>query len=299
MIDVDFDAIEIIAQEAIKSANKTEFAEAMLAIEMYIDVFGLGRRYLVTEQDLLYSALDSGLFSNVEEINKLVDDRKNRTESYSKFINESKRLYVDITKAIKEGDYFKYDTLIDGLTEMKKYIPKTEKGLVINALDYLLFTIIDEASSKSVDIDRIRSKDVKGKRKYADKVKKLVEKGIGLDEAEDIVAEKELKKRGMIKCEECGEYIDTKYSDYRVFEGKHYHERCYIEMENRKSDELSKIPFEVQGVKVKCAWCKEQIYRNEGRTFVCPEGEDFTTSLLCKWYHRRPKNCYEEYLKNK
>lgn len=64
-------------------------------------------------------------------------------------------------------------------------------------------------------------------------------------------------------------------------------------------DALSKkyTPFIKQGKPVYCEYCKLPIYKGNSVTFDCPEGEDFTTSLKCKWFHKEPQDCYKLWLK--
>jgi len=64
-------------------------------------------------------------------------------------------------------------------------------------------------------------------------------------------------------------------------------------------DALSKkyTPFIKQGKPVYCEYCKLPIYKGNMAMFDCPEGEDFTTSLKCKWFHKEPQDCYKLWLK--
>jgi ribosomal protein L24E len=101
------------------------------------------------------------------------------------------------------------------------------------------------------------------------------------------------KKQDLHCCAFCHEVLDLNY-DYCVVEkGKYYHQKCHNKL--KEQEQWKKEPFTINGHKISCAYCGEQIYLSEGRTFVCPPGEDFTTSLKCKWYHRIPRDCYAEW----
>lgn len=209
---------------------------------------------------------------------------------------------------------------LEELIEMPRYGFRDEAFEVQETVSHDLFKLgickdIEELNELFKEVESLKkkkeklpkpTKEERAYKKLLTAAESLEEKGLDPERAREVAAERLMEKQGFKKCVRCHEWIDTKHGMGRMAlvmqGGVPYHRHCLEEKETEAEEILAGIPMLREGQEIVCTYCNEPIMARDPFKWVCPEGESFLESSLCKYYHAfaepHPLSCWWKHRKD-